>query len=105
MDWFPYYRDLHRERFKDKQEQCPRQFEDVVMDIQQVNYIVKFYLGLPTFPTKLLNDHDLDTCFSKFTFLDKWHVINNFLQEHVRKKVIAIVSTRFFLDIKIKSIS
>ena len=72
---------------KGKQEQCRGKFEDVFMDLRQVSY----------------NDQDLHKCLPALWLND--NVINNFLQEETRKKAIAIVSTRFFADVKSKRIS
>ena len=72
---------------KGKQEQCRGKFEDVFMDLRQVNYI----------------DQDLHKCLSALWVND--NVINNFLQEETHKKAIAIVSTRFFVDVKSERIS
>ena len=57
------------------------------MDLRQVSY----------------NDQDLHKCLPALWLND--NVINNFLQEETRKKAIAIVSTRFFADVKSKRIS
>ena len=57
------------------------------MDLRQVNYI----------------DQDLHKCLSALWVND--NVINNFLQEETHKKAIAIVSTRFFVDVKSERIS
>ena len=69
-----------------------------------MNYLDKIYLGLSTFPTKLFNEKDLhNKCLSASWLNDS--VINNFLQEETRNKDIAIVSTRFFVDVKSQRIS
>ena len=69
-----------------------------------MNYLDKIYLGLSTFPTKLFNEKYLhNKCLSASWLNDS--VINNFLQEETRNKDIAIVSTRFFVDVKSQRIS
>ena len=71
------------------------------MDLWQLNYVDKIYLGLSTFPTALFNNQDLYKCLSASCLSDN-AIINNFLQEEMHKKDITIVSTRFFVDVKIQ---
>lgn len=93
---------IRSDYIKGKQEQCRGKFEDFFMDLQQVNYIDKIYLGLSTFPTILFDDQDLHICLSASWLND--NVINKCLREETRKKDIAIVSTRFFVDVKPENI-
>ena len=71
------------------------------MDLWQWNYVDKIYLGFSTFPTALFNNQDLYKCLSASCLSDNV-IINNFLQEEMHKKDITIVSTRFFVDVKIQ---
>ena len=58
---------------------------------------------MSTFPTKLFNDQYLHKCLSAPWLND--NVINNFLQKETRKKDIATVFTRYFIDVKSQRIS
>ena len=49
---------IRSDYIKGKQEQCRGKFKNAFMDVRQVNYIDKIYLGLFTFPTKLFSDQD-----------------------------------------------
>ena len=67
---------------KGKQEQCRGKFKNAFMDVRQVNYIDKIYLGLFTFPTKLFSDQDWCKCLSTSCLND--NVIISFLQDETR---------------------
>ena len=78
---------------KGKQEQCPRKFDDSFMDLGHVNYTGKIYSDCPRFRKY---------CSMTKIYID---VYLHLLTKRNAKEDIAIVSTRFFVDVKSHRIS
>ena len=64
-----------------------------------MNNIDKIYYGISEFPTTLLNQHDLGACLASSKIND--NVINNLVLQDGSKDI-SVVSTGFFVDIKIR---